>query len=216
MVQSLNLLIARKLTQKLGFFIGPFIVFLSFSCMPNYYFDIETTGLDPRKDKIITIQFQRIDRRTGKAKGPLKILKEWESSEREILQKFLDTSAIMDDYPFSFVPVGYNLTFEHNFLKERTAVHSFQPVDILSKPSIDLRAIGILMNNGEFKGSGLDKITGKVQDGKNIPTWYYGKEFGKIISYIENETESFIQLHAWLLKEMPLALTKFKSEKGID
>ena len=57
--------------------------------MGNYYFDIETTGLDPKKDKIITIQYQELDRFTGKAIGKLVILKEWESSEREILQKFI-------------------------------------------------------------------------------------------------------------------------------
>jgi len=184
--------------------------------MPNYYFDIETTGLNPKKDKIITIQFQKLDRNTGKAIGPLKILKEWESSERGILQEFLGKSGILDDNDWSFVPVGYNLSFEHNFLKERTAVHSFTPIDIMQKPSIDLRAIGILMNKGEFRGSGLDKITGKASNGRNIPSWYHGGEFDKIISYIENEAKSFIELHSWLLKEMPECMKKFKKENGLE
>ena len=181
--------------------------------MGNYYFDIETTGLDPRRDKIITIQYQKVDRNTGKPLGKLVVLKEWESSEREILQEFLDKSGIMEDYAFSFVPVGYNLTFEHNFLKERTAVHSFQPIDILKKPSIDLRAIGVLMNKGEFKGSGLDKITGKPRDGSSIPSWYHGKEYGRIIEYVNREAEAFLELYSWLLVEMPRFLEKFKREK---
>jgi len=33
--------------------------------MTNFYLDIETTGLNPRKDKIITIQYQELDRSTG-------------------------------------------------------------------------------------------------------------------------------------------------------
>jgi len=184
--------------------------------MPNYYFDIETTGLDRKKDKIITIQYQKLHRNSGKAIGPLKILKEWESSERGILQEFLDKSGILDDNDWSFVPVGYNLAFEHKFLKERSALHSFTPLDILNKPFIDLRAIGILMNQGEFRGSGLDKITGKATSGKSIPSWYHGQEFGKIIDYIENETRAFIQLHAWLLKEMPECMKKFKAENNIE
>ncbi|MFH1235240.1 MAG: ribonuclease H-like domain-containing protein [Candidatus Diapherotrites archaeon] len=180
--------------------------------MPTYYFDIETTGLDPKKDKIITIQFQELDRISGKPSGPLRILKEWESSEREILREFLDKSGVLEEYPFAFVPVGYNLTFEHNFLKERTAQHSFTPVDILNHPSIDLRPFGVLMNKGEFKGSGLEKITSKPSDGSNVPTWYHGREYAKITEYIDAEAKAFIQLYSWLLKEMPSFLEKFRKE----
>lgn len=89
--------------------------------MGNYYFDIETTGLDAKTNKIITIQFQELHRNTGEAIGELTILKEWESSEREILKEFIRKSGIEEDYPFTFIPTGYNLGFEHNFLKERTA-----------------------------------------------------------------------------------------------
>ncbi len=180
--------------------------------MGNYYFDIETTGLDPKKNKIITIQYQELDRKTGEAIGKLIILKEWESSEREILEKFLQESGINDSYDFRFIPTGYNLNFEHNFLKERTALHSFTPLDILNKPYIDLRAVGILMNHGEFKGSGLDKISGKPTDGSNVPVWYKKKEYGAIVEYVEAEAREFIKFNAWLYKEMPNCLEKFKSE----
>ena len=180
--------------------------------MGNYYFDIETTGLDPKKHKVITIQFQALDRNTGKAVGELVILKEWESSEREILEKFLQETGITEAYPFHFIPTGYNLGFEHNFLKERTAVHSFNPIDILSKPFIDLRAIGIIMNKGEFKGSGLDKITNKESSGKQVPEWYENKEYDKIIEYIKDEAKSFIEFNTWLYKEMPGFLERFKKE----
>lgn len=180
--------------------------------MGNFYFDIETTGLNPKKDKIITIQFQELDRNTGKAIGELVILKEWFSSEREILQKFIKDSKIASNYGFDFVPVGYNLGFEHNFLRERTAVHSLNPLDVLSKPFIDLRAFGIMMNKGEFKGSGLNKITGKPVDGRVIPLWYQNKKYEKIVEYVRVEAFEFIRLFSWLCIEMPEFLERFKKE----
>ncbi len=183
--------------------------------MPAYYFDIETTGINAKLDKIITIQFQELERLTGQAKGPLVVLKEWESSEREIIQEFIEKSGILDENDWSFVPVGYNLNFEHRFLKERTAVHSFTPLDILNKPFVDLRAIGILANRGEFKNSGLDKITGKKSSGKNVPTWYHGREFNKIIEYVEDEAKCFLELYSWLLGKSPEFIAQFKKENGI-
>ena len=180
--------------------------------MGNYYFDIETTGLDAKTCKIITIQFQELHRNTGEAIGELTILKEWESSEREILAEFIRKSGIEDSYPFTFIPTGYNLGFEHNFLKERTGLHSLNPIDILNKPFIDLRAFGIIMNKGEFKGSGLDQITAKQSNGKQVPIWYGKKEYDKIEEYIKDETKSFIHFNAWLYKTMPEFLEQYKKE----
>ncbi|MBI5553773.1 MAG: ribonuclease H-like domain-containing protein [Candidatus Diapherotrites archaeon] len=183
--------------------------------MGNFYLDIETTGLDSQKDKIITIQFQELDKNSGEALGELVILKEWESSERDIIRQFIEKTRIADPYPFAFVPVGYNLNFEHNFLKERTALHSFTPLDILSKPFIDLRPFGIIMNRGEFKGSGLDKITAKPMNGRLVPQWYFAREFDRIVDYVRTETAAFIELNAWLHREMPLFLERFKQEHYI-
>ena len=180
--------------------------------MPSYYLDIETTGLDPNKDKIITIQYQQLDMNTGKPIGELIILKEWESSEKEIIKKFVIDSKILDSYAFSFVAIGYNLTFEHNFLKRRAQINNLTEIDILTQPFIDLRAIGILMNKGQFKGSGLDKMTGKKNDGSNIPLLYNNERYDEITEYIKNETEEFIKFNVWLYKEMPELYEKFKEE----
>ena len=56
--------------------------------MPKYYLDIETLGLEPLEDKIVTIQYAEIDYITGDQKSELTILKEWETSEKDILEKF--------------------------------------------------------------------------------------------------------------------------------
>ena len=183
--------------------------------MGQFYLDIETTGLDPLKDKILTIQYQELDRNTGEPKGELVILKEWESSEEEIIRQFIRNTNVNDDYPFSFIAVGYNLTFEHNFLKQRARIHHLEEIDILNKPFVDLRAIGILMNNGEFKGSGLDKITGKEGTGKNVPMWYNNREYELIIRYIKTETNEFIKFNKWLYKKMPEMLIEFKKDTGL-
>ena len=183
--------------------------------MGQFYLDIETTGLNPDENKILTIQYQELNRNTGEAIGELIILKEWESSEKEIIQKFIMDTHILDDFAFSFVPVGYNLTFEHNFLMKRARLHGLKDIDILNNPFIDLRFIGILMNGGEFKGSGLDKLTGKEGTGRNIPIWYNNGEYDLIIRYIEIETREFIKFNQWLYKKMPNLLIEFKQDMGL-
>ena len=179
--------------------------------MTNFYLDIETTGLNPRKDKIITIQYQELDRLTGEPISELKILKEWESSEKEIIEKFLSDTKINLDYPFNFIPVGYNLGFVNNFLKTRMIFHELKPLYILSRPFIDLRVIGILMNKGEFKGAGLDQLTKKPKLSSNIPIWYENKEYEKIIFHIKNKTKEFIQFNYWLYKKLPSLLEEFNN-----
>lgn len=172
--------------------------------MGNFYLDVETTGLDPNVDEILTIQYQELARGSGAAIGPLIILKAWESSEKGIIERFLAETSFLDAYDFSFVPVGYNLTFEHNFLKRRAAIHGLPEIDILSKPFIDLRVVGILMKGGEFKGSGLNKITGKDRDGMMVPIWFDHGDYDKIVEYVEMEAREFLKFCTWLYRRMPL------------
>ena len=79
----------------------------------NCYLDIETTGLDPLQSKIITIQYMQLERNTAMPVGPLKILKEWESDEKTILTKFI--SDFVPENQWAFIPIGFNLQFEHSF-----------------------------------------------------------------------------------------------------
>ena len=169
----------------------------------NCYLDIETTGLDPLQSKIITIQYMELERNTARPVGPLKILKEWESDEKTILKKFISDSGVADKYPFAFIPVGYNLEFEHKFFWQRCMSNTLQPVDILNRPFLDLKTVGVIMNKGEFKGAGLDKLTNKPQSGKDIPRLYDEKNYGEIESYIKKETESFCEWLAKLYVRLP-------------
>ena len=179
--------------------------------MPNYYLDIETTGLEPVENKIITIQWCEIERHTGKKIGDVNILKEWESSEKEILEEFVDLTKMTDPYPFTFIPIGYNLGFEHKFLSYRSDFHKTFPVEINTRPHIDLHQLAILLNGGEFKGTKLNDFTNKPSDGKLIPIWYEDKEFDKIEEYIKKETDEFIEFIEWSYKTIPTILPNLKN-----
>lgn len=160
--------------------------------MPHYYLDIETTGLDPEIDQIITIQYQKISVTTGEAIGPLTILSSWEYSE-EIIVKEIAVS-LLDDYPWNFVPVGNNLTFEFKFLSNKIQKYLNKKIDVeyfVTRPHIDLKSVMILANSGKFKGCHL--ILGKQGSGSSVPTWYLNGEYQNIIKYIEDEARCFLR-----------------------
>jgi DNA polymerase III epsilon subunit-like protein len=181
--------------------------------MTSYYLDIETTGLDEVEHKIITIQYAELERGTGKIIGDLTILKEWELGEKEMLRQFIEDSPITNKYSFDFVPVGYNLGFEHKFLLEKSSRYDdLFPISILARPCIDLRTIGILMNKGEFKGSGLDKLTGKKHSGSPLIDWYHEKNYDEIENYIKQETQEFVKWYEWLHKAMPELRMEWEKE----
>ncbi len=120
-----------------------------------------------------------------------------------MLRRFIEDFPIISQNSFDFVPVGFNLGFEHKFLLEKSSRHDdLFPISILSRPFIDLRIIGILMNKDEFKNSGLDKMTGKSHSGSLILTWYDTKNYEEIENYIQQETDEFVKWYEWLYKEM--------------
>jgi len=181
--------------------------------MGTFYLDIETNGLDEVQNKIITIQYVELERGTGRRLGELTILKEWELGEKEMLRRFIEESPITNQYSFDFIPVGYNLGFEHKFLLEKSSKYDYLfPITILSRPFIDLRSIGVLMNKGEFKDSGLDKLTGKSHSGSPIIHWYDEKKYNEIENYIKNETEEFVKWYIWLHKELPELRNKWEKK----
>lgn len=159
--------------------------------MPHYYLDIETTGLDPEIDQILTIQYQKILVTTGEAIGPLTILSSWEYSEEDIIKEI--AIILLDEYPWNFVPVGNNLTFEFKFFANKFRKYLGKEIDVeyfVSRPHIDLQPVMILANSGKFKGCHL--ILGKKGNGADVPVWYQNKEYQKIIEYIEDEASCFL------------------------
>jgi len=182
--------------------------------MASYYLDIETTGLDEVTDKIITIQYQELERGTGKPIGKLHILKEWELGESEMIEKFCNDSSICSSYNFDFIPVGVNLGFEHKFLHEKSSKYDKFPISLLYRPCLDLQTMLVQMNKGEFRGSGLDKMTGKKHNGSPIPGWYQEKQYENIENYVIQETKEFGKLHQWLCKRMPKLHDEFVNSEA--
>lgn len=178
--------------------------------MGNYYLDIETTGLEPEECKILTIQWCELERNTGKLIGKLNILKEWESSEKQILEEFVDALNLTDPYPFSFIPIGYNLGFEHKFLSVRSEKHDTFPININSRPHLDLHQLALFINRGEFKGTKLSNMTNKPEDGLVIQNYYRNGQFDKIENYIQLETQQFIQFVQWAFETVPMLLPELR------
>jgi len=173
--------------------------------MPEYYLDIETTGLDPKKDQIISIQYQRLGMISGREEGPLNILKAWESSEEDILERFIPI--FMGGGPFSFVAIGLNIPFMYSFLVERARIHELEAPDPLyilgSKPYLDIKPVLVMMNKGSFKGASLDRFGQLSFSGDMIPKMYYQKDFDRIESCIRDEAEEFPKLYRHLKDKAP-------------
>ena len=149
-----------------------------------------------------------LERNTAKPMSPLKILKEWESDEKTILTKFI--SDFVPESQWAFVPIGFNLQFEHSFFWQRCISNGLQPVDIFNGPFLDLKTVAVLMNKGEFKGASLHKMTNKPHGGGNIPQLYGEKKYAEIESYIKNETDEFTNFCSRLYVEMPQLLENIK------
>jgi len=172
--------------------------------MAEYYLDTETTGLNPLEDRIITIQWQQLSGFTGEPIGQLNILKEWESSEREILKTFLPH--LKTEKPFDFIMVGKNLLFDFMFLSHRSKKYGMNGLDMQyfhNRVSLDLKPILVLINKGNFKGYDrvLDK-TGSLAK-IDVPALYKEGRHSEIIKYVRDEAEVFIKAYQILKKEMP-------------
>lgn len=180
---------------------------MRFSDLVEYYLDMETTGRNLETDEIITIQWQRLDRYTGKPIEELNILKRWEfrekeDSEKEILKTFLPN---LKCKPFDFVFIGNNLLFDFCFLSHRIKEHNLEKFDISSlydRAILDFKPILVMINNS-FKG--YSKVIPKTNPIKNedIPILYKQGGFSEIIQYVKDEAEDFIKVYQILKKEMP-------------
>ncbi len=188
--------------------------------MSNYYFDIETNPGGPRpdfaNDEILTIQFQRLDSRTGEKEGDLTILKSWESSEKDILERVY--SIFDPEDVWKFVPIGCNLSFDFFSLlyRWRRIGIEIQPKILFSgHPYIDIKSILIIFNGGSFKGANLEKFVGKQYSGLKVSEWYAKKDYASIQVYIEDEADRFIKLYQFLIQKLPDIWREFARDSGI-
>ena len=174
--------------------------------MAEYYFDTETTGRNFDKDEIITIQWQELGF-AGEPVGELKILKRWESSEKEILENFLPK---LTCYHWDFVFIGKNLLFDFNMLHQRMKHYNLGEIDLRcydKRVTLDIAPLLVLMNRGNFRD--YDKIIPKTNplENKDIPKLFREGKYPEIIQYINDETKDFVKAYQILKRELP-SLTK--------
>ena len=174
--------------------------------MAEYYLDIETTGPDVENDEILTIQFQQLDTASGRNESDLNILKSWESSEKEILEEFLDIFDPCGKYKFSFIPIGMSLHFEFFMLHNRWKKNGIDvPLKTLiyDIPHVDIKPILTILNGGMHKGASLGVFTAKKNNGAVIPELYANKDFKGIEDYIVEETEEFMKFYQLIKSKLP-------------
>lgn len=164
-------------------------------------------NLDPRTGKIISIQFQQLDSRSGMPLSDLTILKEWESSERDIVSAF--SKLFVTDNHFGFIPVGFNLPFEFRFLCHKFAEFG-NPVDpfqlVHDRPWLDLKPIFVILNEGNFRGCGLDKFSNKKNEGHLVGPRYRDKEYYELEAYIRQEADEFVRAYQILKSQLPASV----------
>jgi len=188
--------------------------------LPEYYFDIETYGRgvqpDPVNDKIITASYQRINIVTGEPIDDLVILREWgegyseERIVKEIYGTFFESRTM-----WSFVPVGFNLMFEWQFLDEKFKKYLHKKLDFkeFCVPQIDLKHVAVLLNKGYFKGCGLDTFTKKVS-GVAVKEHYENRRYQEIEKYIELEAEEFLKFYKYVLASLSELGSKIRLQRG--
>jgi len=164
---------------------------------------MESTGLNPKLHKIITIQYQCLHEPSLKPLGDLTILKEWEVGEKEILKDFLEVFIGKD--PFDFIPIGVNLAFDFRFLYHRVKYLMPQYVKqgkisleylMWDKPYIDLKPALVIINN--FKFGEYDKLVEKYMkvrvSGRLIPQLYVEGRYEEIETYVKEEAKAVIEV----------------------
>ena len=189
--------------------------------MVQYFLDLEINTdfpnerPNPERDNISTIQYQKLDFHGNPVENePLIILKSWESSEEDIVKKFF--SIFMNGDEWSFIPIGFNLTFEMCFLHAK-----FKKYGLINKKDsflefmfkrklIDIQPAFLLANNLSFRNSGMDKMTNKTHDGKIVLQWFKDKEYNKIEDYVKEEAEIFLQVFKIIRDDLILSKDKWK------
>ena len=197
--------------------------------------EIPESGLNPyiSSSKVICIAYNYYDEFHLSEKHIKKptILKEWETSEADILGKIYTFLKLKIDADKHLKIIGFNnLKFDMTYLFGRLVVNKIaSPQEIYDifyrKPHyIDLGQLSQIISNNKFKEilniSQKDAIKffdlpAKKGSGKDITNFYKNKEFDKIIDYI-NEEFSFELLYINLRRHIYQKRTMEKNETGTD
>jgi DNA polymerase elongation subunit (family B) len=157
---------------------------------------METTGLDPAADEIITIQIRR--------RGRNKIWKSWQSDEFSIIESFLDfLKSVDNDEPI----YGYNiLKFDLPFLLSRIASYRTRSGIsrslwrlIFNKRWLDLYQILGDSYLGLREWIAQTKLERQsAYQGSDIPNLFRNKRHGEITRYINEELRLQEALFDWI------------------
>ncbi|MCK9579774.1 MAG: hypothetical protein M0Q92_04905 [Methanoregula sp.] len=183
--------------------------------MPSYYFSIEGTRTgersDPATDRLVTLQYQKIDLTTGEPHDVLVIHRAWESSEQEIVTSFYNQFFRPGTSVTQFIPVGLNLDYAYEMLLALFRKYNLSPPTsyelYYQRPRFDLRPVVILLNNGRFAGASLDAFSLKKGEDRHMEKWIEKKEYGRIEHYVREEATRFQKVLQYL--------SKYKSRLGI-
>jgi DNA polymerase elongation subunit (family B) len=151
------------------------------------FFDIETTGLDPFDNKIITMQVR--------TNGQTTIWKEWELGEKEMITEFLGFTDTVYRKTTKFV--GYNiLRFDIPFINERMRILGIDDRDSWYKFNRYISWLDLYQFLGDDFGRFRQwkaGLTGKQYEttNKDIPDLYKEGRYERIIEYIKDEMEGF-------------------------
>lgn len=170
------------------------------------YFDIETfseNGFRADTTKVISIQYKDYE-------GKLTILKEWDSSEKEILQKFLTNLKIMKKDNF-LILIGHNiLRFDIPVLIRRMVAHGIDGHNNLEDffhniATLDTLQCMLPFNEMRFKGLSSEGIAqmlgmnGPRYRNTEIESFYKNREFQKIEEHALADLK-FVEELYWRLK----------------
>jgi DNA polymerase elongation subunit (family B) len=169
--------------------------------MAILYLDIETFSENCASEtsfnlneitKIISIQYK-------KENGPLVILKEWVSGEKEILKQFYDDIRKMQEMDKWIIIVGHNLLrFDIPLLIQRMAHHGIDSMGNLNNlfhNTLVMDSMQCLLpfNDFRFKGLGAEDLSKRfgirqpVHRNSQINEFYDKKEFSKIEEHIASD-----------------------------
>ena len=161
------------------------------------FFDIETQGIDPFVDKVITVQVRY--------RGKTTIWKEWELGEAKCIGDFFAFLDTVFRVETSFV--GYNLLkFDVSFIDQRLRHLGAMNKERWQMLHSHLHWVDLyqLLGNAYYKAKHwYGSMAGAKQETENamVPDLYAKKDYATILKYIEGEMNSMETVYQGISKE---------------